>query len=82
MTGKIKKSHYEELKNNYLSKNRTLHSLYIELNQKTKVDRHLFFNLINKIRTEEGLSAYYIPKKVKNKKKIIKYSDKSPKHYN
>ena len=82
MAGKIKKSHYEELKNNYLSKNRTLHSLYIELNQKTKVDRHLFFNLINKIRTEEGLSAYYIPKKVKNKKKIIKYSDKSPKHYN
>ena len=61
MTGKIKKSHYEELKNNYLSKNRTLHSLYIELNQKTTVDRHLFFNLINKIRTEEGLSAYYIP---------------------
>ena len=82
MAGKSKKSHNEELKKNYLAKNRTLHSLYIELNQKTTVDRHLFFNLINKIRTEEGLSAYYIPKKVKNKKKIIKYSDKSPKHYN
>ncbi len=82
MAGKIKKSQYEELKNNYLSKNRTLHSLYIELNQKTKVDRHLFFNLINKIRIEEGLSVYYTPKKVKNNKKIIKYSDKSPKHYN
>ena len=82
MAGKIKRTYYEELKNNYLSKNRTLHSLYIELNQKTKVDRHLFFNLINKIRTEEGLSEYYTPKNVKNKKKIINHSDKSPNHYN
>ncbi len=78
----IKKSEYEILKNSYLNKNRSMHSLYTELNQKTKVERHLFFNLINKIRTEEGLGEYYTPKKVKNKKRIIKYSDKPPKHYN
>ncbi|MBQ9160655.1 MAG: hypothetical protein IJ122_04950 [Methanobrevibacter sp.] len=82
MAAKIKRSHYEELKKSYLAKNRTLHSLYIELNQKTKMDRHLFFNLINKIRAEEGLKEYYIQKRVKNKKKIINHSDKSPNHYN
>ncbi|WP_407414849.1 hypothetical protein [Methanobrevibacter sp.] len=79
---KITRSQYEYLKNIYLNKNRSMHTLYIEINQKTKVDRHLFFNLINKIRLEEGLRAYYTQKKVKNKKKIIKHSDKSPKHYN
>lgn len=82
MVKKITKSQYNELKDSYLSKNRTMHSLYIELNQKTKVDRHLFYSLINKIRIEEGLSEYYIPKKVKNKKRIINHSDKSPNHYN
>ena len=79
---KITRSEYEYLKNSYLNKNRSMHTLYIEINQKTKVDRHLFFNLINKIRSEEGLGEYYTPKKVKNRKKIIKHSDKSPKHYN
>lgn len=82
MVKKITKSQYNELKDSYLAKNRTMHSLYIELNQKTKVDRPLFYSLINKIRIEEGLSEYYIPKKVKNKKKIINHSDKSPNHYN
>ena len=82
MVKKITKLQYNELKDSYLSKNRTMHSLYIELNQKTKVDRHLFYSLINKIRIEEGLSEYYIPKKVKNKKRIINHSDKSPNHYN
>lgn len=79
---KITKSQYEYLKNSYLNKNRSMHTLYIEINQKTKVDRHMFFNLINKIRLEEGLGEYYTQKKVKNKRKIIKHSDKSPKHYN
>ena len=44
----IPKVNYEYLKNCYLNKNRSMHTLYIEINQKTKVDRHLFFNLINK----------------------------------
>ena len=79
---KITRSEYEYLKNSYLNKNRSMHTLYIEINQKTKVDRHLFFNLINKIRLEEGIGEYYPSKKVKNKNKIIKHSDKSPKHYN
>ena len=79
---KITRSQYEYLKNSYLNKNRSMHTLYIEINQKTKVDRHMFFNLINKIRLEEGLGEYYSQKKVKNKRKIIKHSDKSPKHYN
>ncbi|WP_298501429.1 hypothetical protein [uncultured Methanobrevibacter sp.] len=64
---KIKRSQYEKLKRNYLNKNRSLHSLYIELYDECEISRHLFFKLINKIRVEEGLSEYYTKKKRKNK---------------
>ena len=67
----IKKSQYEKLKNRYMTKNRNMHSLYIELNEETPVDRELFFRLINRIRIEEGLSEYYTPKKRKKKKSNI-----------
>ncbi|MDO5860242.1 hypothetical protein [Methanobrevibacter sp.] len=68
---KITKSQYEKLKNRYLTKNRNMHSLYIELNKETPVDKELFFRLINRIRIEEGLSEYYTPKKEKKKKSNI-----------
>ncbi len=80
MGQKITRSQYEELKKSYLAKNRTMHSLYIELNQKTKVNRRLFFQLINKIRQEEGLSDYYTTKR-KKVNKCIENLDKSPNHY-
>ena len=78
---KIKRSQYEKLKARYMSKNRSLHSLYIELNEECEISRHLFFRLINKIRAEEGLNEYYTQKK-KRKNNIIRNGDKSPKHYN
>lgn len=78
----ITKSQYEKLKNRYLTKNRNMHSLYMELNQETPVERELFFRLINKIRLEEGLNEYYTPKKQKKKRNIIKNLDKSPNSYN
>lgn len=81
MAQKISRSQYEDLKKSYLSKNRTLHSLYIELNEKTRVDKRLFFQLINKIRQEEGLNTYYKPKKQKKKNNCIENLDKSPNHY-
>ena len=56
----ISKNQYNALKENYLTKNRTLHSLYIELNKETTISKQVFFKLINQIRHEEGLSAYYI----------------------
>ena len=56
---KITKSQYESLKENYLSKNKTMFSLYVELNNEIEVSRHLFFQLINKIRQEEGLNHFY-----------------------
>lgn len=56
---KIPKSHYDALKESYLTKNRTMFSLYVELNNEIEVSKHLFFQLINKIRQEEGLSHYY-----------------------
>lgn len=79
---KITKSQYNKLKNRYLTKNRNMHSLYIELNDETPVDKELFFRLINRIRIEEGLSEYYTPKKRKKKRSIIKNLDKSPNSYN
>lgn len=63
MYAKITKTHYDELKNSYLTKNRSLHSLYVEINKKTTINKHLFFQLINQIRQEEGLSQYYTKKK-------------------
>ena len=57
---KIKRAHYDTLKENYLAKIRTMYSLYMELNNEIEVSKHLFFKLINQIREEEGLKAYYI----------------------
>lgn len=81
MAEKIKRSQYNKLKENYLSKNRTLHSLYMELNEECEITQHLFYRLINKIRLEEGLSEFYIPKKKKRKRSIITNPDKSPNSY-
>ena len=78
---KIKRSQYEMLKANYLSKNRSLHSLYIEMYEECEIPRHLFYRLINKIRLEEGLNEYYIPKKKKRNNGIIAHMDKSPNSY-
>lgn len=78
---KIKRSQYEKLKCNYLTKNRSLHSLYIEMYDECEISRQFFFKLINKIRVEEGLNEYYLPKKRKRKKGIISHPDKSPNSY-
>lgn len=56
---KITKSQYEALKENYLSKNKTMFTLYVELNNEIEVSKHQFFQLINKIRQEEGLNNFY-----------------------
>ena len=79
---KITKSQYNKLKERYLTKNRNMHSLYLEINEETPVDKELFFRLINRIRIEEGLNEYYTPKKRKKKRSIIKNLDKSPNSYN
>ena len=57
-TERITKTQYKELKNRYLEKNRSLHSLYSQINRENSVDKQLFFRLINKIRKEEGLDSY------------------------
>ncbi|WP_405294205.1 hypothetical protein [Methanobrevibacter sp.] len=77
----ITKNQYEALKENYLSKNRTLHSLYVELNKENPVPKQVFFKLINQIRQEEGLNEYYT-KKEKRINNIITHLDKSPNCYN
>ena len=69
--GKVTKTQYDKLKNSYLAKNRTLHSLYVEINEETPVNQQLFFKLINKIRQEEGLSDYYTIDKKKKRKAIL-----------
>lgn len=71
-TKKIKRSEYEQLKKDYLTKNRSLRSLYVKLNRKHYVDKPLFIKLINKIRIEEGYPEYKPGKK--SMKKFSKYS--------
>ena len=77
----ISKSQYKTLKENYLTKNRSMHSLYVELNKENRVPKQIFFKMINQIRQEEGLSEYYT-KKEKRKSDIITHLDKSPNCYN
>lgn len=81
-TTKLTRTQYENLKSSYLSKNMTMHSLYVELNKEIRISKHLFFQLINKIRQEEGLSDYYTSGKQKKRNDIIENLDKSPNHYN
>ena len=68
---KVTKTQYDKLKNSYLAKNRTLHSLYVEINEETPVNQQLFFKLINKIRQEEGWSDYYTIDKKKKREAIL-----------
>ena len=77
----INKTQYKTLKENYLSKNRNMYSLYVELNKEITVSKQVFFKLINQIRQEEGLNEFYT-KKEKRKSNIITHLDKSPKCYN
>ena len=77
----ISKSQYQTLKESYLTKNRSMHSLYVELNKEKTVPKQIFFKMINQIRQEEGLNAYYT-KKEKRKSNIITHLDKSPNCYN
>ena len=77
----ISKSQYKTLKENYLTKNRSMHSLYVEINKERTVPKQIFFKLINQIRQEEGLGEYYT-KKEKRKSNIITHLDKSPNCYN
>ncbi|MDO5824606.1 hypothetical protein [Methanobrevibacter sp.] len=79
--GKVSKTQYNDLKNSYLEKNRTLHSLYMQANKENSIDKQLFFKLINKIRQEEGLNEYYT-KREKKLNNIVEKSDKSPNYYN
>ena len=81
-TTKLTRTQYENLKSSYLSKNMTMHSLYVELNKEIRISKHLFFQLINKIRQEEGLSDYYTSGKQKKRNDIIENLDKSPNSYN
>jgi len=77
----ISKSQYENLKENYLTKNRSMHSLYVEINRECEIPKQIFFKLINQIRKEEGLNEFYT-KKEKRKSNVITHPDKSPKCYN
>ena len=77
----ISKSQYQTLKESYLTKNRSMHSLYVEINKENTVPKQIFFKMINQIRQEEGLSEYYT-KKEKRKSNIITHLDKSPNCYN
>lgn len=77
----ISKTQYKKLKENYLTKNRSMHSLYVELNKENNIPKPTFFRLINQIRQEEGLNKYYT-KKEKRKNSVITHLDKSPKCYN
>ena len=45
---KIKRSEYEQLKSDYLTKSRSLRSLYVKYNRKNTIDKVLFMKSIKK----------------------------------
>ena len=80
---KIKRSEYEQLKSDYLTKSRSLRSLYVKYNRKNTIDKVLFMKLINKIRIEEGYPEYKPGRK--SIKKYNRYSHlkkKAKRHVN
>ena len=78
---KIKRSDYEKLKEIYLTKNKSMHSLYVEFNKKHMINKRLFFELINKMRVEEGYPKFIPAKKTKRKNNKFSYLDKHPNSY-
>lgn len=56
---KLTKSQYESIKKSYLHKNRCMFSLYREINETAKIEKRIFFKIINQIRIEEGYNPYY-----------------------
>ena len=60
---RITKSQYENLKESYLTKNRSMYSLYSELNSKTTINKQ------DKIKTQNNTRKNTLKKK--NKKNII-----------
>ena len=80
---KIKRSEYEQLKSNYLTKSRSLRSLYVKYNRKNTIDKVLFMKLINKIRIEEGYLEYKTRRKsIKKYNKYRHLKNKAKKNIN
>ena len=78
---KIKRSDYEKLKKEYLTKNRSRHSLYVDFSKKQLINRRVFTQLLNKIRIEEGYPEFVPLKKTKRENNEFSYLDKHPDSY-
>lgn len=78
---KIKRSDYEKLKKDYLTKNYHNHSLYVDFSKKQIINKKLFLQILNKIRMEEGYPEFVPTKKTKRKDNEFSYLDKHPDSY-
>ena len=78
---KIKRSDYEKLKSEYLTKNNHMHSLYVDFSKKQLINKRLFAQILNKIRIEEGYPEFVQTKKTKRKNNKFSYLDKHPDSY-
>ncbi len=78
---KIPKSTYDKLKKDYLKNPKNAYSLYIALNKTFPMDKKTFIGIIDKIRIDEGASAFNPIKKTRRMNNPFSYYDKHPNSY-
>lgn len=62
---KIPQSKYDKLKEDYLKNPKTAYSLYAKFNKEYPMDKKVFIEIIDKIRIDEGATAFNPIKKQK-----------------
>ena len=78
---KIPQSKYDKLKEDYLKNPKTAYSLYAKLNKEYPMDKKVFIEIIDKIRIDEGATAFNPIKKTKRANNPFSYYDKHPDSY-
>ena len=71
---KIPQSKYDKLKEDYLKNPKTAYSLYAKFNKEYPMDKKVFIEIIDKIRIDEGATAFNPIKKTKRANKTRVYS--------
>lgn len=78
---KIPQSKYDKLKEDYLKNPKTAYSLYAKFNKEYPMDKKVFIEIIDKIRIDEGATAFNPIKKTKRANNPFSYYDKHPDSY-
>ena len=78
---KIPQTKDDKLKEDNIKKPKTAYSLYAKFNKEYPMDKKVFIEIIDKIRIDEGATAFNPIKKTKRANNPFSYYDKHPDSY-